>query len=192
MPKEHHQKSLPPPNSAHPVVSVTSCVFQNTYKFHQSDHQTFCKLQSITLISHSCSWCHWPSTQLKKKDIDIDIKWYSHKCSIILKGTWTLFHFNPIFVPNDVGTRNPGSITSHDQGAATVHILISQVMTEPWPPSLCTKQKNTQCVRDDVASLLFIIHWMLQDCFYLWHLTKHAHTWMFQKKQVTEMVLKSE
>lgn len=56
--------------------------------------------------------------------------------------TWAFFHWNAIFVPHDVGTRNSQSKASQHQGAATVHILISQILTQPGAFSRCTKQSK--------------------------------------------------
>lgn len=57
-------------------------------------------------------------------------------CGVDLKNTWTLFHFDTIFVPPDQWRRNPKGKTRQDQRAAAVNVLIGQILAEPWPSSL--------------------------------------------------------
>ncbi len=56
--------------------------------------------------------------------------------------TWAFFHWNAVFVPRNVGMRNSLSKARQHQGAATVHILISQILTQPGAFSRCTKQSK--------------------------------------------------
>lgn len=53
--------------------------------------------------------------------------------------TWAFFHWNTIFLPRDVRTRNSLSIACQHQGAATVHLLVCQILTQPGALPRCRK-----------------------------------------------------
>lgn len=56
--------------------------------------------------------------------------------------TCSFLHWSTVFVPCDERTWNSLGEASQRQGGAAVHLLVSQILTEPWVLSCCIEQKH--------------------------------------------------
>lgn len=78
--------------------------------------------------------------------------------------TWAFFHWNAIFVPHDIRTRNSHSKACQLQRAATVHISVCQILTQPGVFSRCrewNKNKTKKIwIRGAVSVLLLRLQWL--------------------------------
>lgn len=114
--------------------------------------------------------CHW-SPKLQKVSFRIVIHFffsfffYYYYYSQV---TWAFFHWNAIFVPHDIRTRNSHSKACQLQRAATVHISVCQILTQPGVFSRCREwNKNKKRYELEVLFRYYCYSdcEVLQDCF---------------------------